>query len=242
MDTSQRYISIRHAMATQAWQLSAVRLTCSVTGADMTVQERRWLMPNWCDTIYQCVGPKRDIGKLHGILQRMDSRQGSVMKNDFGTLWLGELVRELGYSWEKYACRGEIRDFSVSPDVYDSDNEVLTITQETAWHEQKGVRECIEKRFPSVSVYFQDEEPGCELFLTNDYLGKYFPEQYYLDAPPYGIERFDSLDGLAKGISEIVGHKVGDIDEINKAVAEYNKREEENDKYIYFHEYDIINL
>ena len=60
---------------------------------------------------------------------------------------------------------------------YSLDGNVLTINQETAWCEQEGVRRIIEEKFPSIKVYFMEEESGCGVFYTNDSSGDYFPER-----------------------------------------------------------------
>ena len=118
-------------------------------------------MPNWCDTSYKCVGDLKEVKSLHKVLKYMEKRKTSILKNGFGKMWLGNLVHKLGGDWEKSRCRGEITDFSL-------DGNVLTINQETAWCEQEGVRQIIEKTYPSIKVYFMEQEPGCGVFYTND--------------------------------------------------------------------------
>ena len=132
-------------------------------------------MPNWCDTSYKCVGDLKEVKSLHKVLKYMEKRKTSILKNGFGKMWLGNLVHKLGGDWEKSRCRGEITDFSL-------DGNVLTINQETAWCEQEGVRQIIEKTYPSIQVYFTEQEPGCGVFYTNDASGDYFPERYFLDS------------------------------------------------------------
>ena len=102
-------------------------------------------MPNWCDTSYKCVGDLKEVKSLHKVLKYMEKRKTSILKNGFGKMWLGNLVHKLGGDWEKSRCRGEITDFSL-------DGNVLTINQETAWCEQEGVRQIIEKTYPSIKV------------------------------------------------------------------------------------------
>lgn len=114
-------------------------------------------MPNWCDTSYKCVGDLKEVKSLHKVLKYMEKRKTSILKNGFGKMWLGNLVHKLGGDWEKSRCRGEITDFSL-------DGNVLTINQETAWCEQEGVRQIIEKTFQSIKVYFMEQEPGCGVF------------------------------------------------------------------------------
>ena len=111
-------------------------------------------MPNWCDCTYKCVGDLKDVRSLYKALKYIDKRKTSIIKNGFGKWWLGNLVVKLGGNWEKYRCRGEIT-------YYELNGNILTICQNTAWCEQEGVRKIIEEKFPSIKVYYREEEPGC---------------------------------------------------------------------------------
>ena len=127
-------------------------------------------MPNWCITEYKCVGDQKEVRELHKVLKYIDRRKTTIVRNGFGKWWLGNLVTKLGGKWEDYQCRGEIIDYSL-------DGEILVITQWTAWCEQEGVRKIIEEKFPSIKVYYREEEPGCGVYDTNDSTGCYFPQQ-----------------------------------------------------------------
>ena len=192
-------------------------------------------MPNWCDTSYKCVGVPKEVRKLNSVLKYMEKRKTSILSNGFGKMWLGNLVHKLGGNWEELRCRGEITDFSL-------DGNVLTINQQTAWCEQEGVREIIEKSFPSIKVYYMEQESGCEVFCTNDASGEYFPERYFLDSYE-DWEYFETIDDAAKFVSRIVGFEVeADINSIDKALDDYvEKHEEENEDVFYsFHEIKVV--
>ena len=192
-------------------------------------------MPNWCDTSYKCVGDPKEVRKLNSVLKYMEKRKTSILSNGFGKMWLGNLVYKLGGNWEELRCRGEITDFSL-------DGNVLTINQQTAWCEQEGVREIIEKSFPSIKVYYMEQESGCEVFCTNDASGEYFPERYFLDSFE-DWEYFETIDDAAKFVSRIVGFEVeADINSIDKALDDYvEEHEEENEDIFYsFHEFKVV--
>ena len=192
-------------------------------------------MPNWCDTSYKCVGDPKEVRKLNSVLKYMEKRKTSILSNGFGKMWLGNLVHKLGGNWEELRCRGEITDFSL-------DGNVLTINQQTAWCEQEGVREIIEKSFPSIKVYYMEQESGCEVFCTNDASGEYFPERYFLDSYE-DWEYFETLDEAAKFVSNIIGHEVEpSADAIDKALDNYvEEHEEENEDIFYsFHEFKVV--
>ena len=192
-------------------------------------------MPNWCNTIYKCVGDPKEVRKLTSQLKYMEKRKTSILSNDFGKMWLGNIVHKLGGNWEELRCRGEITDYSL-------DGNVLTIYQQTAWCEQEGVRKIIEKVYPSIKVYYQEQESGCELFNTNDALGEYFPERYFLDSYE-DWEYFETLDDAAKFVSKIIGHRVEpSVDALEKALDNYvEEHEEDNENIFYsFHEFNVV--
>lgn len=192
-------------------------------------------MPNWCETTYKCVGEEEEIKSLHEILETIRHRKDPKTPNGFGHLWLGELVTELGFNWEKLSCRGEIINF----ELYDG---VLSIWQDTAWCEQEGVRYAIQKKFPSIKVYYLEEEPGCEVYQTNDLDGTYFPYNYYLDCyddPQY----FETIEQAAKYVEDLVGHEVeANTKSITKALDDYAEIRQENDEDVFycFHEFQRI--
>ena len=191
-------------------------------------------MPNWCITDYKCVGDPKEVRALHKVLKYIDRRKTTIVRNGFGKWWLGNLVTKLGGKWEDYRCRGEIIDYSL-------DGEILVITQWTAWCEQEGVRKIIEEKFPSIKVYYREEEPGCGVYDTNDTTGCYFPERFFLDntnEPLY----FETIEEAADCVSEIVGYKVAaTVDDIQEALDKYIELQENpNDVFYSLHEFEVI--
>lgn len=176
-----------------------------------------------------------EVKSLYNVLNYIDKRKTTILKNGFGKWWLGNLVHKLGGDWEKYRCRCEITDYSL-------DGNVLTINQETACCEQEGVRQIIEEKFPSIKVYFMEEEPGCGVFYTNDASGSYFPERFFLDSYE-DCEYFETIEDAAKYVSEIVGHKVeAGVNAVSQALDDYIEEHEEDnpDLFYSFHEFAVI--
>lgn len=195
---------------------------------------RRWKMPNWCDCTYKCVGDLKEVRSLHKILKYIDKRKTTIVKNGFGKWWLGNLVTKLGGDWEKYRCRGEIT-------YYELDDNILTICQNTAWCEQGGVREIIKQTFPSIKVYYREEEPGCDVYSTNDAEGRYFPERYYLDSDGGDSAYFRTVEEAANYVSEIIGKEVKpDKNAVGEALDEYMEEQDDEDVRYYFHEFEIV--
>ena len=159
-------------------------------------------MANICDVSYKIVGDKKELRALHRVLQYMERRKTPVVKTGWGKMWLGCMVTKLGGSPADMDCRGVILDFD-----YDSEDGVLTIDQETAWCEKTELRAFLEERFPSVTVYYKEEEPQMEGFYIKDPTGKYFPERYFLDSYEEQVY-FNSIEECAAHVSEIVGYEV----------------------------------
>lgn len=188
-------------------------------------------MPNWCDTSYKCVGNSDEVRKLYPVLKYMENRKTSILPNDFGKMWLGNLIHKLGGNWEELRCRGEITDFSL-------DGDILTINQQTAWCEQEGVRLIIEQTFPSIKVYYLEQESGLGVFNTNDITGEFFPERYFYESHE-DCEYFETLNDAKEFISRIVGYNIElSVVAINIALDDYEKshKEENEDMFYFFHE------
>ena len=118
------------------------------------------------------------------------------------------------------------------------DGDELVIYQSTAWCEQEGFREVIQLKFPSITVYYRQEEPGCDVYSTNSF--EYFPDRYFLDSyeePLY----FETLSEAVDTISSIVGYKVEeDVSAIDEALEKYVEEHEKEDLFYSFHEFTEI--
>ena len=190
-------------------------------------------MANQSDVVYKCIGDPKEVRSLYKIINANDKRKTSRVKNGFGTLWIGNIIDALGEDQEKLRCRGEIIGYHI-------ENNLLTIYQSTAWCEQEGFRECIEKKFPSIKVYYREEEPGCDVYYTNDADRNYFPERYLLnnnDEPLY----FNTIEEAAEYVSGIVNQKVeANMTAIEKALDEYEEENKDEDVYFSFHEFQVV--
>lgn len=194
-------------------------------------------MANLCDITYKCVGDSEEVESLYKILE--DLRQKQESSTDYlGKDWLGHLVNALGGNAEKEQCRGEIVDF-------DFCDNIVTIWQSTKWCEQEDVRKNIKRKFPSIKVYYMEEEPGCCIFTTNDAEGCFFPDRYRLEmfdddeSPNY----FETIKEAAETVSELVGTKVEPTQEaVEKALDgdKYIERQNSEDAWYSFNEFTIV--
>ena len=184
-------------------------------------------MPNWCTTTYKCVGEQKDIQSLHKTLEQLQAMKKPFVKNGFGNMWLGCVVNILGGKWEDVRCRGEIIDFSMDGE------DVLVISQSTAWCEQEEFRYFLEQHYQGMKIFYQEEEPGNDVYYTNDETGDYFPEQYILDSYD-GCEYFNSLHDIAAKVKEITQVDVRTEEDIEAVLNDYQEKMEEEGKEVFF--------
>ena len=195
-------------------------------------------MPNWREAVYKIVGDESELNELKAILD--DIKDKLIIENDFGSLWLGNLINKLGGDYNKCDCRGEIVD-------YDLTDGVLTIYQQTAWCEQEDVRYAIAERFPSLSIYFLEEEPGLDVYYTNDEYREYFPYRWKLSVQHYDnngdidvdtIQYLTTLDVVSRCIKDYLNIDVRpDYGEIVDALNKYN---DENDTHCCLNEFEYV--
>ncbi len=195
-------------------------------------------MPNWATTDYVIEGPKETLEKIYNALEHHDVISGT--DND----WEGNILKELGIDWEEleikekentvsfegYYLRGFIEDYKWENDKHIA----IRINAEEAWG-LTDFHKLLEQGIPDIKVYYIVEEPGCELYGTNDVEGKYFPDRYYIDAFIEGkdyTEYFTSKEDAFDFVKKISGL------ETEKEIEAFNETAE--DDFIYFHEFDVI--
>ena len=194
-------------------------------------------MPNWCSVTYACITKdEKEAKKLYNAIYSMDKSRNPLAESDFGKLWLGCFVKQLGGDEGKSRCRGEIMDYSIETI---GDEYIVKIHQETAWVEQEEVRFLIRRTFPSLEVLFIEEEPGGEVFCTNDSVGRFFPERYLLDGNEV-FEYFETIDQVVAWLKKNKDIDITDTDKIDKILDSYNEEHEDDDEYLYFHEFKVI--
>lgn len=193
-------------------------------------------MPNWCSTEYYVVGSKRELSDLNKKMERLENRKKSLVKNGFGNTWLGNLVESLGGDWEKVYCRGQWMCR-----VYNKENNSLTFTTETAWREMNEWRKFIESYYTTIKLLYVTEEPGCGVYQTNDLEGVFFKDKYVLDYTE-DVEYFETIDQAVEFIEELIGLKIEDktVNGIQEKLDEYVEKNDEEDLFFSFHEFEEV--
>lgn len=141
-------------------------------------------MPNWCYTDAIVMTTNDDAELAKSICEKLSEwmhEPENDPKSGFGNGWLGNLLVNSGVvdSYELLAecdvqCRGEILDIV-------RDGSQVNVSMSTAWNPMlEPLCLALEKNFSkdSFNVIYSSEEPGLELYLTNDEdrIGRYIVE------------------------------------------------------------------
>lgn len=103
-------------------------------------------------------------------------------------------------------------------------------------------RKFIESYFKTIKILFVTEEPGCEVYQTNDKDGVFFKSKYILD---YGkdVEYFETIDKAVEFIENLIGVKIEDktVNSIQEKLDEYvEENEDKENQYFSFHEFEEV--
>ena len=192
-------------------------------------------MPNLASTSYVFKGADEKQAKdLYEKIDSLAKMEEPLVENGFGKLWMGCLVHLLGGDWNKVYCRGEIIDYNLT------DGHV-SLSCETAWDEMPEFRHFIEQQYPGSKIYYQVEECGNCIYVTNDADGEFFKDRYSLDSND-GLEYFETIEEAAEYIGEIIWKELKpDFGEIESAIDNYMEEHDNSDEsWMSFHRFEVV--
>ena len=189
-------------------------------------------MPNWCYTSYVIDGKRKEVQSLFSKMNNLERRKKSLVDNGFGKTWLGNLVTKLGADWQKVYCRGSWSDL-------DWNGSILRFNTETAWGPMTEVFKFIKTIYPSLEIYYMAEEDGNGVYCSNDVEGRYFRDRYRIEYD-CDYEYFTTIEGVLGYVSGIIGKEVSTKADMEAAINEWNGDQEDDDKMIYYNEYEVI--
>lgn len=191
-------------------------------------------MANWASTSYRIEGSKEDLEKVYNVIDEFMSERRKPVQVDASNEWEGNIIRALGATDEQMKnnyLRGFIEE-------YEMDGDIIRIEAEEAWG-TTDFRYVLAQLMPELTIYYIVEEPGCEVYATNDAEGKYFPERFYVDAyvnGDYQSEYFDTEEQAMTYVANLLGKQ-----EVSKNELEnWNECHEEDDNFIYIREFEIV--
>lgn len=189
-------------------------------------------MPNWAYTKYVATGNPEEVEKLYKVMNELESMEDpGLVDNGFGSSWMGNLVTKLGGDVENIHCRGSWSDLQFS-------NGKLQFETSSAWREMEEVRRFIEEKFPGTKLYYQSEESGNSVYLTNDETGQFFPARFYLMLEDGHEEYYDTLESLIRDVEEITGFE--DLDSFESCEDAIISYAEDNEVYYCMEEFIVI--
>ena len=191
-------------------------------------------MANTCFTAYVIDGKRKEVQSLFSKMNYLEKRKKPLEDSSFGNTWLGNLVIKLGGNWRKVYCRGAWSDL-------DWNGSILRFNTETAWGPMNEVFKLIKSIYPSLEIYYQAEEDGNGVFITNDTDGHYFKDRFRIEYDCQ-FEYFTTVEGACTYVSGIVGKEVKTKEEMQLCIEDWNDSldMEDDDQRIYLNEYKIV--
>lgn len=191
-------------------------------------------MANWASTSYRIEGSKEDLEKVYNVIDEFMSERRKPTEVNASSEWEGNIIKALEATDEQMKnnyLRGFIEE-------YEMDGDIIRIEAEEAWG-TTDFRQVLAQLMPELTIYYIVEEPGCEVYATNDADGKYFPERFYVDAyvnGDYKSEYFETEEQAMTYVANLLGKK-----EVSKNELEnWNECHEEDNNFIYIHEFEIV--
>ena len=205
-------------------------------------------MPNWCSNEEVIEGPVNEIKSLYGKLNKWTSQ--NYVENGFGKGWLGNIVIGSGLKIidddpeNGVHCRGSVEESYHTCDGKTTtgffileDENTIRFHSMTAWGPMPEMwLRILENHAPNCNYYFMSEEPGMELYLSNDVDHLFFNDEFYVDVTYFNEDKVpekyvdiftDSSydwteDELITAMQEITG---SDEDDFHKLLEQFNEQE-----------------
>ena len=191
-------------------------------------------MANWASTSYRIKGSESDLKKVYDVINNFVTGKSKPVLEDASKEWEGNIVKALGASDEQLKesyLRGFIEE-------YELDGDVIRINAEEAWG-ATDFRHILGNLMPELTIYYIVEEAGCDVFATNDIDGKYFPEQYLVDAYVKDADYYEYFETKGQ-MKDFVSSLIGKEDFTDEDIEAWNEEHEDDDSYIYVHEFQYV--
>ena len=209
-------------------------------------------MPNWCSTdITFYSANKEPIEKMRKMLTKLEENPSRV-ENDFGSLWLGNILDAHNIDWKKESCRGYITYFSQIEEK--EEYWTIQVQQEDAWtpnHEMWYQVLDAETDYEGIELVYYAFEPGCPIYITSDSSGSFYPIRYRIEAclqktdcnypyHDYIEEEFSNEKDLLETLNELnVNHFFTSVQEANRYFNNFIRETADPDAYFALYECEI---
>ena len=138
-------------------------------------------MPNWCMTDLIIAGDKSELQRLEKLIGKWTSKEYS--KSGADKMWLGNIVLGAGFKTfdevtDGFRCRGSI-DYIGEVEREEGKLYSLEIEYESAWEPMIEMWYAVTRKYaPHCHLYWYAEEPGFELYQSNDENHVFFDVEY----------------------------------------------------------------
>lgn len=192
-------------------------------------------MANDCLThfVIECEN-KEKLERIHDAITKCNKPEYKPSDGSFRN-WTGNIFKELGLKYESD------RSFWADSEF---DDGALHIFEDAAWTRGSAMRQLVEQMDGSddddgLSVYFYSEEPGCEIYESNDDCHLHFPDEYILDTCN-GQEYYDDFSALLEDVNKHVGgcYKFNTFEDLQEFLDVFNRERDNDDDWAYVHEID----
>lgn len=178
-------------------------------------------MANTCLNEIYITGKPATLHKLYDAIRAVRAEKNKETSD------LYRLLQRLGYKNASVSARenftGEvelIKDFHNKRTL--RTEELIRICSESSWNFQGAAWQLVKKKYPSLSIYYLEEENGCNIFSTNDTEREYITCKYSLDYQTQDgdsdVVYFDDDCTLIEYVHDIFDSTVGTFQEAQEAI------------------------
>lgn len=198
-------------------------------------------MANTCCNDLHFVGNKEDIEKLHKEFLKLNK------SND--CTWVGNMIKDAGKNPDDYE---DIRAFVAYVSEVSNDekgNFILDVDLDSKWIPAYDFFKFLNEEYENVLLLWYAEEPGCEIYETNDCNKEYFKSEYVVDSDEQ-CEYADNLQAAkeliksafkCENMMDRFDDNASTFEELDKLCDEYTEfaGEVAGDKYLMIHKIEI---
>lgn len=194
-------------------------------------------MPNWCATSIIVAGSRKEIDDLYKTMKGLEQLPEPGVPNGFGSTCLACLANALGKDYKNGFYRGEWSELAMS------DDGTLFFRTDTAWGPSTDIMKDIQDHYPTLKCFFSAEEPGYNLYMTNDREGIYFKDRIHAAIDlgrdgPSGEEYFPDDASAYEWLEDMSGRNIASDEDISKLNDELAK----DFGYCVIHRYEIVDI
>ena len=189
-------------------------------------------MANMASVSYAIEGPQKDLEEILGAICLAIAKKDNRYEEYKACEYLGFVEKEL----ERSSLGGEIEE---EPEIKDG---VLRFCAEERWGRQDFCN-LLQERFPDIKVYWVVEEADCEVYCTNDKVGKYFPDRYYADVCIDGVyesEYFITEESMWNWLTQIAFCGIRSMEDVERFNADYEDSDINDENFIQIHKFEIL--